>query len=100
MRFVGVKTETSKVISVRSSYTKERTACMSRIGATLLEFGMSFPRGHSKMKVLFQWLADNGEQLPAMLMQELIEHHEYYLLLIERIAGQDKNLNSLSSKMF
>ncbi|WP_188923348.1 IS110 family transposase, partial [Shewanella saliphila] len=99
MRFVGVKTETSQVISViqrvRSSYIKERTACMSRIGAILLEFGMSFPRGHAKMKVLFQWIADNSEPLPAMLMQELIEHHEYYLLLNERIAGQDKKLKQL-----
>ncbi|GGQ36528.1 IS110 family transposase [Shewanella litoralis] len=99
MRFVGVKTETSQVISViqrvRSSYIKERTACMSRIGAILLEFGMSFPRGHAKMKVLFQWIADNNEPLPAMLMQELIEHHEYYLLLNERIAGQDKKLKQL-----
>jgi transposase len=94
MRFIGVKTETSQVISViqlvRSSYIKERTACMSRIGAISIEFGMSFPRGHAKMKVLFQWLADNGKPLPAMLMQELIEHREYYLLLNERIAGQKK----------
>jgi transposase len=84
MRFIGVKTETSQVISViqlvRSSYIKERTACMSRIGAISLEFGMSFPRGH----------ADNGKPLPAMLIQELIEHREYYLLLNERIAGQKK----------
>ena len=46
MRFVTVKPESSQVISViqriRSSYLKDRTACMSRIGATLLEFGMSF----------------------------------------------------------
>ena len=99
MRFVGVKTETSQVISVihriRSSYVKERTACMSRIGAMLLEFGISFPKGHSKMKNLFQWLADNKEPIPPMLMQELIEHHEYYLQLNERIAGQDKKLKQL-----
>lgn len=99
MRFVGVKTEASQVIAViqriRSSYLKERTACMSRIGAILLEFGMSFPKGHSKMKALFQWLADNGEEIPAMLMQELIEHHEYYLQLNERIAGQDEKLKQL-----
>ena len=99
MRFVGVKTETSQVISViqriRSSYVKERTACMSRIGSMLLEFGMSFPKGHGKMKSLFQWLADNNEPIPPMLMQELIEHHDYYLQLNERIAGQDKKLKQL-----
>ncbi|QDF65496.1 IS110 family transposase [Shewanella sp. SNU WT4] len=99
MRFVGVKTETAQVISViqriRSSYVKERTACMSRIGAILLEFGMSFPKGHSKMKSLFQWLAYSKESIPQMLMQELIEHHEYYLQLNERIAGQDNKLKQL-----
>ena len=99
MRFVGVKTETSQVISViqriRSSYVKERTACMSRIGSMLLEFGISFPKGHGKMKSLFQWLADNNEPIPPMLMQELIEHHDYYLQLNERIAGQDKKLKQL-----
>lgn len=99
MRFVGVKTENAQVISViqriRSSYVKERTACMSRIGATLLEFGMSFPKGHAKMKKLFQWLADNKAPIPPMLMQELIEHHEFYLQLNKRIAGQDKKLKQL-----
>lgn len=99
MRFVGVKTEASQVIAViqriRSSYIKERTACMSRIGAILLEFGMSFPKGHGKMKALFQWLADNGEKIPAMLMQELLAHHEYYLHLNDRISEQDKKLKQL-----
>ena len=60
MRFVSVKTEESQVISViqriRSSYLKDRTASMSRIGSILLEFGMSFPISHSKMKSLFRWL--------------------------------------------
>ena len=99
MRFVSVKSEQAQVISViqkiRSSYVKERTACMSRIGAILLEFGMSFPRGHSAMKLLFQWLADSSERLPAMLMRELVEHHEYYLQLNERIKSQDKKLKAL-----
>ncbi|MCL1127878.1 IS110 family transposase, partial [Shewanella surugensis] len=99
MRFVGVRTEAAQVIAViqriRSSYIKERTACMSRVGAILLQFGMSFPKGHGKMKVLFQWLADNGEAIPPMLMQELIKHHEYYLQLNERIGKQDKKLKRL-----
>lgn len=99
MRFVSVKTESAQVISViqkvRSSYIKERTACMSRIGAILLEFGLSLPTGHNKMKGLFQWLAEQTIRLPAMLMQELIEHHEYYLMLNERIARQDEKLKKL-----
>ena len=99
MRFVSVKSEQAQVISViqkiRSSYVKERTACMSRIGAILLEFGMSFPRGHSAMKSLFQWLADSKEPIPAMLMRELVEHHEYYLQLNERIKIQDTKLKEL-----
>lgn len=99
MRFVSVKTESAQVISViqrvRSSYIKERTACMSRIGAILLEFGLSLPTGHNKMKGLFQWLAEQTTRLPSMLMQELIEHHEYYLILNERIARQDEKLKKL-----
>lgn len=99
MRFVSVKTESAQVISViqrvRSSYIKERTACMSRIGAILLEFGLSLPTGHNKMKGLFQWLAEQTTRLPSMLMQELIEHHEYYLILNERIVRQDEKLKKL-----
>ncbi len=99
MRFVSVKTESSQVISViqriRSSYVKDRTACMSRIGATLLEFGMSFPKSHAKMKVLFQWLAEHGEPIPPMLLLELRDHHDYYLKLNQLILAQDKKLKEI-----
>lgn len=85
MRFVSIKTELSQVVSViqriRSSYLKDRTACMSRIGTILLEFGMSFPKSHAKMKALFQWIADFDEPIPAMLLLELRDHYEYYLKL-------------------
>jgi transposase len=99
MRFVSVKTESSQVISViqriRSSYVKDRTACMSRIGATLLEFGMSFPKSHAKMKVLFQWLAEHGEPIPPMLLLELRDHHDYYLKLNQLILAQEKKLKEI-----
>ncbi|KGJ88350.1 transposase IS111A/IS1328/IS1533 [Colwellia psychrerythraea] len=99
MRFVSVKTEPSQVISViqriRSSYVKDRTACMSRIGATLLEFGMSFPKSHAKMKVLFQWLAEHGEPIPPMLLLELRDHHDYYLKLNQLILVQEKKLKEI-----
>ena len=99
MRFVSVKTEASQVISViqriRSSYLKNRTACMSRIGSILLEFGMSFPKSHTKMKGLFQWLAEHGAPIPPMLIRELREHHDYYLKLNELISQQDKKLKQL-----
>ena len=49
MRFVSVKSEEAQVISAihtaRHGYIKDRTACMSRKGAFLLEFGT----GHSVM---------------------------------------------------
>jgi len=99
MRFVSVKTETSQVISViqriRSSYLKDRTACMSRIGSILLEFGMSFPKSHAKMKALFQWLAEHGEPIPPMLLLELRDHHDYYLKLNQLIMSQDKKLKEI-----
>ena len=94
MRFVSVKTESSQVISViqriRSSYLNDRTACMSRIGSTLLEIGMSFPKSHAKVKTLFQWLAEHGELIPPMLLLELRDHHDYYLKLNQLILTQDK----------
>lgn len=102
MRFVSVKSEEAQVISViqkiRSSYIKERTACMSRMGAILLEFGLSLPTGHSKMKSLFQWLAEKKVPLSPILMQELIEHHEHYQSLNERIARQDEKLKKLVNR--
>lgn len=101
MRFVSIKPEQAQVVSViqriRSSYVKERTACMSRMGAILLEFGMSFPKGHSQMKKLFQWLTDKGEPIPTALMHELVEHHEYYTQLNELIQKQDKKLAAITA---
>lgn len=99
MRFTSPKSETAQVATVirriRSGYIKERTACMNRIGSILLEFGMSFPRGHAHMKKLFQWLADKGEPIPLTLMVELQELHEYYKHLNELIKKQDKKLQLL-----
>lgn len=96
MRFVAVKSEEAQVIAaihrVRQGYIKERTACMSRIGAILLEFGLSFPKGHTKMKVLFQWLADQDIHLPQSLMVELISVHDHYKYLNNQISEQDKKL--------
>lgn len=97
MRFVSIKNENAQVLAVmqkiRSAYIKERTACMSRIGAILLEFGISFPRGHNAMKALFQRLAHESVSIPKRLLLELQEHHDYYLHLNEKIASQDKKLS-------
>lgn len=99
MRFVSVKSEEAQVISAihkaRHGYVKDRTACMSRIGALLLEFGISLPTGHSVMKQLFNWLAQQRQPLPPLLMQELVELHEHYLHLNSNIEKQDKKLKQL-----
>jgi transposase len=99
MHFVPIKSENAQVIAAihrfRSGYIKERTACMSRIGAVLLEFGMSLPQGHATMKRLFQWLAKQSEPLHPMLIQELQHLHEHYQSLNERIAEQDRKLKQL-----
>jgi len=56
MCFVEVKSEQAQVIGaihrIRSGYIKARTACISRIGSLLLEFGVSLLTGHSVMKRL------------------------------------------------
>lgn len=68
MRFVEVKSEDAQLITViyrvRQGYIKDRTACMCRIGALLLEFGVSLPQGHATMKQLFTWLTANAPELP------------------------------------
>jgi len=96
MRFVSVKSEEAQILAViqriRSGYIKERTACMNRIGSILLEFGLSFPRGHIHMKKLFDWLSQQPSRIPKLLLQELVEIHEYYVLLNERIKQQEKKL--------
>lgn len=97
MRFVHPKTEEQQIMAVchrvRSGYVTERTAVMSRIGATLLEFGLSLPTGHAKMKQLFSWLANQRHvALPPLLIRELELMHRDYLHLNERIAEQDKKI--------
>ena len=97
MRFVPVKSESAQVMAVchrlREAFVAERTACMSRIGAFLLEFGLSLPKGHATMKRLFSWLgAQKGVELPEGLLQELHEAYEHYLYLNDRIAVQDRKI--------
>lgn len=100
MRFVSPKTEQAQlsavVRKVRSSNIKERTACMNRIGAILLEFGISFPRGHHQMKNLFQWLAKQKETVPPLLILELRNQLDYYNQLNEWIQEQEQKLEALN----
>lgn len=97
MRFVAVKSESTQILStchrLREAFVAERTACMSRIGAFLLEFGLSLPKGHATMKRLFSWLgAQKGVELPEGMLQELHEGYEHYLYLNDRIAVQDRKI--------
>lgn len=94
MRFVAVKSEDAQSLAVchrlREGFVADRTAYMSRIGAILLEFGLSFPTGHRAMKDLYPWLAKQRSIcLPEALIQELQIAHDHYLYLNERIAEQD-----------
>lgn len=99
MRFTSVKSESAQAIStirkIRSGYIKERTACMNRVGSILLEFGISFPKGHVCMRKLFQWLADKNEYLPPLIIFELSELHEHYEHLNELVEHQDKKIEKL-----
>ena len=99
MRFVSPKSELAQICTVvrkiRAGYLKERTACMNRIGSILLELGISFPRGHHNMKNLFQYLADNKEPVPPMLILELREQLDHYNQLNSWIKDQEKKLENL-----
>ena len=97
MRFVSVKSEQDQVLAVchrlREAFVAERTACMCRIGAFLLEFGLALPRGHATMKRLFSWLAAQKQvELPEGLLLELHVAYENYLYLNDRIAEQDRKI--------
>lgn len=97
MRFVPVKSEQDQVLAVchrlREAFVAERTACMSRIGAFLLEFGLSLPRGHATLKRLFSWLGTQKQaELPEALLLELNTAYEHYLYLNDRIAEQDRKI--------
>ncbi|SQD79480.1 protein of unknown function [Moritella yayanosii] len=41
------------------------------------------------MKKLFDWLSLQPDRIPKLLLQALVETHEYYVLLNERIKQQD-----------
>jgi len=97
MRFVPAKSESMQIMAMchrlREGYVAERTACMSRIGAFLLEFGLSLPTGHSTMKRLFSWIgAQKRVSLPTSLLEELHKAHNHYLYLNEQIAEQDRKI--------
>lgn len=97
MRFVPVKSESAQIMAIchrlREAFVAERTACMSRIGAFLLEFGLSLPKGHATMKKLFSWLgAQKGVSVPEGLLCELHEAYEHYLYLNDRIATQNRKI--------
>ncbi len=99
MRFVPVKSESAQIMAVchrlREAFVAERTACMSRIGAFLLEFGLSLPKGHATMKKLFSWIgAQKGVELPEGLLRELNEAYEHYLYLNDRIATQNRKIKN------
>lgn len=100
MRFVSPKTEQAQlgivIRKVRTGYIKDRTACMNRIGSILLEFGISFPRGHHHMKNLFQWLANKKEPVPPLLIIELRQQLDYYNFLNQRIKEQEEKLLELN----
>lgn len=102
MRFVSPKSEQAQISTVirriRTGYIRERTSCMNRIGSILLEFGISFPRGHANMKKLFQWLADKDAVIPPLLILELRDQLDYYNQLNEKITAQDQKLIELNKE--
>jgi transposase len=66
---------------------------MSRIGALLLEFGLSLPTGHKTMKELFFWLGkQKGSSLPEVFLLELQVAHDHYLYLNEHVTQQEQKI--------
>ncbi|MBF9001498.1 IS110 family RNA-guided transposase [Vibrio nitrifigilis] len=100
MRFVSPKSEQAQIgvliRRIRSGYIRERTTCMNRIGSILLEFGLSFPRGYHHMKNLLQWLAEQKEPIPPMVIAEVTNLLDYYHLLNKWVAEQERKLDEIN----
>ena len=97
MRFVTVKTEQQQTLAMlhrlRESRVGERTLTMNQIQAFLLEFGISFPVGHAKMRQLLAHLVE--VKLPPALHSLLEKQHAYYLSLCEQIRALEKDIATL-----
>lgn len=96
MRRVPVKSVDAQVIGaqhrIRDGFITERTRCMSRIGALLLEFGLSLPCGHATMKRLYAWLSQQKADLCPALIGELQVLHDHYNYLNTCIEEQDRKI--------
>jgi transposase len=93
MRFVAIKTvEQQAVLSlhrVRQGFVRERTACANRIRGLLAEFGLVVPQGIAKLP----------ERVPALLEQASQQLPAAFVLLIERLLVQLRELHRQASEL-
>lgn len=93
MRFVAIKTvEQQAVLSlhrVRQGFVRERTACANRIRGLLAEFGLVVPQGIAKLP----------ERVPALLEQASQQLPGAFVLLIERLLAQLRELHRQASEL-
>jgi transposase len=94
MRFVPIKTEAQQEIlmlhRIRERLIKQRIACTNQIRGLLIDFGISFPPGHSAFERAMWDLMDEQHLRPLVKLMVSETYDEY-----QGLSKRLKQLNSL-----
>lgn len=94
MRFVSPKTEAQQALamlnSLRDAFISDRTACVNRIHAYLLEVGISLPPSVKSIRELPVLLDECTFSL--QINRLLLELHSHFKYLDERVKALDKEV--------
>lgn len=101
MRFVDVKTEEQQAILLlhrdREGLTRDRTALINRLRATLAEFGVVTPTGPQRLKHWFREDYSNyGTTLPALVLRQIERMRTRMCGLDDELAALDVEIDLTS----
>lgn len=97
MHFVPIKTvQQQAILSIhveRQGWIKDRTACINRIRALLMEFGLVAPKGPEKLRLqLAQLLEDGSNELPGVVRLAILRQVEQWRKLDEDIGWCEQQI--------
>jgi transposase len=100
MRFCEVKTEAQQdmqsVHRIRSLLVQQRTALANQIRGLLAEYGIAIPQGTSQIRnKLPEILGMNPNDMGGLILGCLMELHERFIFLDQKIAYYDKKIETL-----
>lgn len=84
------------LLKLREAFVSERTACINRGHAFLLEFGINIERGRGFMGKLGKMVSDPESPIPVMMRQVLNEVHTQYKSLQEQIERLEALLGAVA----